>query len=699
MAVPDPEGLLARSFLSPEEAIAVEAISARRVVGTASVGRALSAAFMVYRWIMQRRMEKIDAPTPLLMEQALLLGLEDAFASFQSSWVKMSSPLMYAGYLAGVKQSGVTLPTEVLEQMANGYSQSLGTYIHTVSSDAMLSGFRALVNRKVDHRRALRQTASAFGVGPRAMNTLVNVWTAEEEKAYTNVKRIGSVKEKRASLIASKGIKDRARTIGAHEAWNAREQAKEAAWLWAMGEGIITGSATKVWQTADDERVCPSCGPLDGVKIKVTEKFETDLGKTLTPPLHVNCRCEVKLRASMRRILLGQLRKQPVKKAYEGHPWARHQKRDEEGQWVKGPSSQDAVPQPALAPQPVDDPEQPEPPPPPPPPQQPDRLSFGRPSGRLSFGPSSLPAGRLSFPSAQPEQPPPVERLSFPSTPPVERLAFPPQPAERLSFPPHKTPFSHATYTPSQATPQPVAPRPQERQHAQEDLRAAKPGIIAFDRGHELYAVMPADMEPNAAEVTVSDLDAGPDINQLKVRLEDALAEKYEESIQNEFATNDTKLVYSQGGRKHYADEQAVRELIEWTRGKQLALEHDEDLRDWTARDATISTTTNYDRKDHQLAAEELYDKVKVDGLPIPDLLESLMPAVVKIPRVDSNPGFSRESMNRTGPTADPDWNVSGPHRNFGLTDPVTDPDTDAQIGSDTYLIDPFDWVDDDEPE
>jgi hypothetical protein len=694
MAAPNPEDF---GFLDAEEASAVEAIIARRPRGVIAVGLALAAAFMVYRWVMQRRMEKLNATTPELMEQAVQAGLQSSWLAFRSTWVKMTSPLMYAGYLVGVQESGVRLPQDVLLQMSTGYSESLGNYIHSVSSDAMLSGFRALVNRKVDHRRALKQTSGAFGVGPRTMNTLVNVWTAEEQKAYTNVRQISSVKEKRAAQIIAKGIKDRAKALGEHEVWNAKEQAKEASWLWAMDKGIITGAATKMWITADDERVCPSCGPLDKTKIKVTEKFETNKGHTLTPPLHVGCRCEVKLQASMRRILLGQLRK-PVRKAYEGHPWARHQKRDEEGQWVKGPSSAHGQPQSALAPQPIDDPEPPEQPPPPPPPSPPPgRLDFTQPAERLSFPPAG-PVERLSF--APPEQqvaaPPPVERLSFTPRPQVEPLVFEPPPVERLAFPPQTTPFSHATYTPSQATPQPVAPRPQERVQGQEEQRAAKPSMVTFDRGHELYGVMPENMEENAAEVDIEDLDMVHSLNDLRTMVEDVVADRYVErveeefeNLQGEFTAKPTKLVRSEGGREYYADQEAILELVQWTRSRQLALEHDEDLEDWTSKDFTITTQTNYDSKEHQLAAETLYRTVEVDDLPIEDLLDELVPTVVVASRVDSE--LSSPDMSRSDPEQETGWKVRGPHRNFGRTRGVYDPDTGAPIGADTIHIDPLD--------
>lgn len=39
------------------------------------------------------------------------------------------------------------------------------------------------------------------------------------------------------------------------------------------------------WRTAADERVCPECGPLDGMV------WEEGAGGPY-PPLHVNCRCD-----------------------------------------------------------------------------------------------------------------------------------------------------------------------------------------------------------------------------------------------------------------------------------------------------------------------------------------------------------------------------------------------------------------------
>lgn len=48
------------------------------------------------------------------------------------------------------------------------------------------------------------------------------------------------------------------------------------------------GIVDKVWRTSLDERVCPTCSPLEGEKRKIGENFSSG---TDGPPAHVSCRC------------------------------------------------------------------------------------------------------------------------------------------------------------------------------------------------------------------------------------------------------------------------------------------------------------------------------------------------------------------------------------------------------------------------
>ena len=46
---------------------------------------------------------------------------------------------------------------------------------------------------------------------------------------------------------------------------------------------VVTGVVWTRWRTAEDERVCPECGPLDGIAWPE--------GDGPVPPLHNHCRC------------------------------------------------------------------------------------------------------------------------------------------------------------------------------------------------------------------------------------------------------------------------------------------------------------------------------------------------------------------------------------------------------------------------
>ena len=58
----------------------------------------------------------------------------------------------------------------------------------------------------------------------------------------------------------------------------------EGFWAWvAVATQEVTPVVWTRWRTAADERVCPECGPLDGLA--------WEEGAGVSPPLHVNCRC------------------------------------------------------------------------------------------------------------------------------------------------------------------------------------------------------------------------------------------------------------------------------------------------------------------------------------------------------------------------------------------------------------------------
>jgi SPP1 gp7 family putative phage head morphogenesis protein len=78
--------------------------------------------------------------------------------------------------------------------------------------------------------------------------------------------------------------KARAQSIAMTETTRLYAKANVAAW---KESGVVTG---KRWATANDEIVCPICGPLEGETVGLDAMFSDG---SEHPPAHVNCRCAV----------------------------------------------------------------------------------------------------------------------------------------------------------------------------------------------------------------------------------------------------------------------------------------------------------------------------------------------------------------------------------------------------------------------
>lgn len=82
--------------------------------------------------------------------------------------------------------------------------------------------------------------------------------------------------------------KKRAEMIAVTEVTRIYAEGNILAW---KATGLV---GAKKWQTANDERVCPICGPLHGMIVGIDENgFTTEVGGLglTAPPAHPRCRC------------------------------------------------------------------------------------------------------------------------------------------------------------------------------------------------------------------------------------------------------------------------------------------------------------------------------------------------------------------------------------------------------------------------
>lgn len=79
----------------------------------------------------------------------------------------------------------------------------------------------------------------------------------------------------------------RANNVAVTEVTRIYAEGNKLAW---KATGMVGGNR---WNTATDEKVCPVCGPLDGVEVGINDGFTpSGPGEGPTaPPLHPRCRC------------------------------------------------------------------------------------------------------------------------------------------------------------------------------------------------------------------------------------------------------------------------------------------------------------------------------------------------------------------------------------------------------------------------
>lgn len=107
----------------------------------------------------------------------------------------------------------------------------------------------------------------------------------------------GKARAKAAELgtkYAQKLTRARARTIARTEIMTASNYGQWEGYRNSIDSGFISNPAqgykviTKEWITAQDERVCPVCGPMDEKQVDWSEEFKPGMP---FPPAHPNCRC------------------------------------------------------------------------------------------------------------------------------------------------------------------------------------------------------------------------------------------------------------------------------------------------------------------------------------------------------------------------------------------------------------------------
>lgn len=93
--------------------------------------------------------------------------------------------------------------------------------------------------------------------------------------------------------LAERLVARRAHVIARHESIAAANAGADAIWKEARAQGLLPETFVRVWLTAQDERTCPICQPMHGMRAALGAWFVSphDGSTVEMPPIHVQCRC------------------------------------------------------------------------------------------------------------------------------------------------------------------------------------------------------------------------------------------------------------------------------------------------------------------------------------------------------------------------------------------------------------------------
>lgn len=246
------------------------------------IGIGLAAAYLAYRWWVKPRLAEHKPRTPEESRTAASLVIRGA----REVWERLARPAVMAAYTASTAGS---VPYPVVEKMAQAYIDELGEYVDSTSVDALVEGFTAQISNGWGEGISWMRASEGFGLDGRQMRSYLSGLMGVD-KTYTGdpippqvIKKVDMAVMRRADLL------------GMNESRKAIQMGKNMVWLAMAAQGDLPPGTMKKWVTAEDERVCEICGPLDQVTIPLHQQFQSVGQKFYAPVVHPNCRCNLEI--------------------------------------------------------------------------------------------------------------------------------------------------------------------------------------------------------------------------------------------------------------------------------------------------------------------------------------------------------------------------------------------------------------------
>jgi hypothetical protein len=226
-------------------------------------------------------------------------SLERLLASLPKDLARAGKDLSKA-FEAGVKAGAEILPVSVVAKVrtadllaaeaAKGSAAKLVTRVTTDTRKAIRALVAKSFEQGIDSRETAKQIRPLIGLTERQATAVLN---ARAKWARLGFKPDRIARE--SKRYTEKLLKQRATTIARTELSMASTSGQIAAWKDAKSQGLISDRMRMTWIVTPDDRLCPTCAPLEGHQAGLDGTFATAVGPVPGPPAHPNCRCAVGL--------------------------------------------------------------------------------------------------------------------------------------------------------------------------------------------------------------------------------------------------------------------------------------------------------------------------------------------------------------------------------------------------------------------
>lgn len=178
------------------------------------------------------------------------------------------------------------------EAWARRYAARLVEGLTQETQRAMADAIAEMIRRQIPPEQGARLLRQMLGLTRPYARAVVNFQSDLRERGYAD-----SYIQSKADEYSRRLLNHRARTVARTETLRALQEGQRQGYQQAVEQGVLVKDRTRrQWVTANDERVCPICGPMDGQLTTLDEPWQTAVGPLDKPTdSHPQCRCAVVL--------------------------------------------------------------------------------------------------------------------------------------------------------------------------------------------------------------------------------------------------------------------------------------------------------------------------------------------------------------------------------------------------------------------